>query len=141
MPARRHPAAPLMAPPFDMTPMIDVTFQLIIFFMLVMDMSSAQHEKLRQPSAANLATDPDPAEVVVNVGPDGRLRVSGKTFGDAALEDLFETQRRTRRADFPVLIRADRSAAFEHVQRIMAMAQAHGGVTRVRFGAVKEGSR
>ena len=122
---------------FDMTPMIDVTFQLIIFFMLVMDMSSAQVETLRQPTARNAIVLKDPGEVVVNVTGDGRLRVFGKTVTDEALETILETQRRSR-SDFPLLIRADRSAPFEQIQKVMMMAQHVGGVSRLRFGAAME---
>ncbi len=132
---------PLPRPAFDMTPMIDVTFQLIIFFMLVMDMSSAQVEKLRQPTARHAVVVVDPDEVVVNVTSDGKLRVAGKTLSDEALETLLDAQRRSRRADFPLLIRADRSARFEVIQKVMAMSQAHGGVSRLRFGAAMEVSR
>jgi biopolymer transport protein ExbD len=122
--------------------MIDVTFQLIIFFMLVMDMQSIRAEKLDQPSASRIVVGPpEKDELVVNVEADGRLRVAGKAHREESLPALFEAQRRQARGDFPVLIRADRSAAFERVQMIMTLAQEHGGVLRVRFGAKKEASR
>ena len=127
---------------FDMTPMIDCTFQLILFFMLVMDLQSARTEKLEQPSAKTaLVAPPERHEVVVNVEADGRLRVDGKRCRDEGLAVLFDAQRRQARGEFPVLIRADRSAAFEHVQKIMVLAQEHGGVLRIRFGARKEENR
>ena len=136
----RPPDVPAL-PAFDMTPMIDVTFQLIIFFMLVMDLSSAQNENLRQPTARHLLTGGiDPGELVVNVTGDGRLRVSGKTVSDEALESILESRRRTR-PDAPVLIRADRSARFELIQKVMMMTQHVGGVSRLRFGAAMEVNR
>ena len=139
---RRRPPVEIEQVSFDMTPMIDCTFQLIIFFMLIMDMSSVQTEKLRQPTARHArAYAPEPDEVVVNVTADGKLRVFGKTLGDEALERLLEAQRRASRADFPLLIRADRSARFEVIQKVMMMSQAHGGVTRLRFGAAMEVNR
>ena len=63
---------------FDMTPMIDITFQLIIFFMLIMDMSSTTHQKLDQPSARHAIKLIEADEVVVNVEADGKLKVFGK---------------------------------------------------------------
>lgn len=134
--SRRPPDIPV-ASGFDMTPMIDVTFQLIIFFMLVMDMSSAKVEALRQPSARTAVRVLEPDEIVVNVTGDGRLRVFGKTVSDDALETLLHTQRRSR-TDVPLLIRADRSAPFEQIQKVMMMAQHVGGVSRLRFGAAME---
>jgi biopolymer transport protein ExbD len=127
---------------FDMTPMIDVTFQLILFFMLSMSLSDAKTEPLRQPTARHaLVGPPERGEVVVNVEADGRLRVSGKTCRDESLAALFAAQRRENGGDFPALIRADRSAAFERIQAVMTIAQEHGGVLRMRFGARKEESR
>jgi len=139
----RRPAALDPRPGFDMTPIIDVTFQLILFFLLSMQAASARIETLTPPEAATArVSPPDEGELVVNVTADGRLRLAGKTFTDGGLEAEMETRaRRAGPAGFPVLIRADRSAAFEHVQKVMMMASARGGVTRVRFGARVEGSR
>jgi biopolymer transport protein ExbD len=137
--SRKPPDVPVPAG-FDMTPMIDVTFQLIIFFMLVMDMSSAKVEALRQPTARHLIRVLEPDEIVVNVMGDGRLRVFGKTVSDEALETILASQRRSR-SDVPLLIRANRSAPFERIQKIMMMAQHVGGLSRLRFGAAKEVSR
>lgn len=132
-------APPVSVPPaFDMTPMIDVTFQLIIFFMLVMDMSSSQFQPLKQPSARHAVKLVEPDEVVVSVTADGRLNVFGKTVGDDALEAMLEAHRRSRRGDFPILVRADKSAPFEALQKVMMMTQRVGGVSRLRFGAKVE---
>ena len=50
--AKRKPPPEIEAVTFDMTPMIDVTFQLIIFFMLSMDMSQLELENLNMPTAS-----------------------------------------------------------------------------------------
>jgi biopolymer transport protein ExbD len=126
---------------FDMTPMIDVTFQLIIFFMLVMDMSSNQYQPLKQPAARHAVRLVEPDEVVVSVTADGRLNVFGKAVNDDGLLALLEAHRRSRREDFPVLVRADKSAPFESLQKVMMMTQHVGGVSRLRFGARMEVNR
>lgn len=142
---------------FDMTPMIDIVFQLIIFFMITTDMSKAQIEPLTLPIASKAIKDkqPDTMTLVVNIMKDGAVKIDGKLYwsakkGDEAtkLENLFEN-RRTRKeyqevagkADwvkYPVLVRCDRSTAFEHLQRIMMIATHHGGVTRLQLGATQE---
>ncbi len=141
----------------NLTPMIDVTFQLIIFFMLVTDMASAQIENLKVPSASKAIKEKydDPQLLVLNVMPDGTIKSGGKVFwhpkmGDDCkkLEDLFEARRQNRAyqevagdekyVKYPLMIRADRSAHFEHVQRILMIATHHGGVTRVHLGARQE---
>ncbi|HLF92489.1 MAG TPA: biopolymer transporter ExbD [Planctomycetota bacterium] len=123
---------------FDMTPMIDCTFQLIIFFILVTDMSRVQTEAMTLPTARGV--DPKEAGLVVNVMPDGKIRIDGRTVKDEALESIFEGRRARaeRGSGYPVILRADRSTPFEHVQKVMMVATTHGAVTRIQFCAKKE---
>ena len=142
---------------FNMTPMIDIVFQLIIFFMLVTDMARAQLEPVILPIASKALKEKfeDPMVLVLNLMPDGTVKSGGKTFwspkmGDEnkKLEDLFEARRQNKAyqevagkddwVKYPLLIRADRSTNFEHVQKILMIATHHGGVTRVQLGARKE---
>jgi biopolymer transport protein ExbD len=142
----------------NMTPMIDVVFQLIIFFMLVMDMSQAQLEPVTLPSASKAVKEKyeDTTLLVLNVMKDGAIKINGKSFynpkkdGDdnKRLEDLFETRRQNKiyqevpgKADwvkYPMLVRCDRSTNFEHLQKILMIATHHGGVTKVQLGAKQE---
>jgi biopolymer transport protein ExbD len=142
----------------NMTPMIDVVFQLIIFFMLVMDMSQAQLEPVTLPSASKAVKEKyeDTTLLVLNVMKDGAIKINGKSFynpkkdGDdnKRLEDLFETRRQNKiyqevpgKADwvkYPMLVRCDRSTSFEHLQKILMIATHHGGVTKVQLGAKQE---
>ena len=123
---------------FDMTPMIDCTFQLIIFFMLVTDMASVQTEKMTLPMARTV--DPKEPGLVVNVLPEGSIRIDGRTVKDETLESIFEGRRAKaeRGSGYPVILRADRSTPFEHVQKVMMVATLHGAVTRIQFCARKE---
>jgi len=140
-----------------MTPMIDVTFQLLIFFMLVTDMASAQIENLKVPYASKAIKEryDDPQLLVLNVMPDGTIKSGGRVFwsprmGDdnKKLEDLFEARRQSKQyqevsgndqyVKYPLMVRADRSSSFEHIQRILMIATHHGGVTRVQLGARQE---
>jgi biopolymer transport protein ExbD len=125
---------------FSMTPLIDITFQLLMFFMIATDMANRQVEALTLPGASRAVIDPpQEPELVVNVMQDGRIRIGGRTFSDKALEDLFETRaQRPRDRNAPVVIRADRSTAFEHLQKILMIASTHGQVTRIHLSAKQE---
>jgi biopolymer transport protein ExbD len=157
MAKRRPPPGEIEQVSFDMTPMIDCTFQLIIFFMLIMDMSKAQLEPLTLPSAKKAIKEKfaDTTMLVINVMKDGSIKINGKTFWKPAmgdemkkLEDEFEGRRqnklyqevqgKTEWVKYPVLIRCDRSTHFEHLQKILMIATHHGGVTRVQLGAKQE---
>jgi biopolymer transport protein ExbD len=142
---------------FNLTPMIDVTFQLIIFFMLVTDMAKAQLEPVTLPWASKAEKEKfvDETLLVLNVMKDGKIKVQGKVLYDPKkeedpkkLEDLLESRRQQKKYQeipgkddfvrYPVMIRADRSTEFQHLQRILMVATKHGGVTRIQFGAKKD---
>jgi biopolymer transport protein ExbD len=156
--ARREKPEELSDSGPDMTPMIDVVFQLIIFFMLIMDMSKAQLEPMVLPSAKKAIKEKfsDTSMLVMNVLKDGTIKINGKTYwrpkdGDdmKRIEDEFEARRQNKayqevagKADwvkYPVLLRCDRSTNFEHLQKILMIATHHGGVTKVQLGAKQEG--
>jgi len=127
----------------DMTPMIDVTFQLIIFFMLLMDMSTKELEDLVLPKAEKADPDkPDAREMrpVVNITADGRILVKRDLLYDPKNDDgytkvrefLFAKARVMRKAptepggsimapDQPILVRADQATPFKHIQKVMEL--------------------
>ena len=138
----------------NMTPMIDIVFQLIIFFMLVMDMTKAKLENVVLPYATQAIKEEfgDPKLLLMNVMDDGKIMIQGRVWyspddGDnnTKIEDLFISRRQDPRyqevvgrddwVNYPLMIRADRSTAFEHVQKILMIAAHHGGVTRLQLGA------
>ena len=144
-----------------MTPMIDIVFQLIVFFMLVMDLSAAKIEIMTLPFADTAFKDksPDPNQVIVNILKTGDVKIDGKFFyrhknkdnplANKRLEDFFLLRKRMtqywsdasgKSVNYPVLIRADRSTEFIHVQKIMMIGSAIGGVYRIEFGATMPSS-
>ena len=147
---RSRKPAEVEIPSINMTPMIDIVFQLIIFFMLVMDLNRQQVEPINLPSASE-AIDPPPDErtLLINVLPNGTVKVAGRTYWrpeDGANNDrlvtlfLAHAERPTHSgAAPPILIRADRSTNFEHLQKLLMIASMHGNVRIVQFGAKLEG--
>jgi biopolymer transport protein ExbD len=142
---------------FNMTPMIDIVFQLIIFFLLVNDMARAQLEELTLPKASKAIKEKleDPQTMVLNVLPDGTIKYNQKTIfrpnhqnpeeaKTKKLEDIFEFRRASQQyqeggdvnyVKYPVLIRADRRSPFQYIQLLLMIATKHGGVTKVQLAA------
>lgn len=64
----------------DLTPMIDVTFQLIAFFMLLINFSEVDHaEEIMLPSSV-LAKPPETRpdyQIILNLNPDGTVKFDG----------------------------------------------------------------
>jgi biopolymer transport protein ExbD len=119
----------------DMTPMIDMTFQLIAFFMVLMNFSEAeQNERIKLP-ASLLAKPPEgPVEFPLTM----QLTKEGTVlFGamEQRVEDLAAALSRERRVlelrgDSPtnatVIIRADADAKTGRVQELIEICQRSG---------------
>lgn len=125
----------------DMTPMIDVTFQLIIFFMLLMDMSQKDLETLVLPKALSAVEDkPNPLDPrpVINITADGQILVKREVYYDPKRDDGYkklkeyllmrarampkapvEPGSKVIAPDKPILVRADQSTPFKHIQKVM----------------------
>lgn len=146
---RRARRAPVVgeAVGFSMTPMIDIVFQLIIFFMLITDMGQIQLELLETPVARKAPADPPEARrdrLIVNIRENGEFAFFGKPYRDAqALRGLIAdtVARRAPRgpgrlSEVSMLIRADARAPFEHVQKVLQICgDARVGIYKVEIGA------
>jgi len=125
---------PAEGPRIDLTPMIDMIFLLIIFFMTtarLTTVASTAPVALPEASQADAGTARPPGRVVVNVFDDGRI-----AFGDevVTMEDLRRRLRERPVGAVPTLIRADRRAPLAAVKRA-AQACIAAGADRIAFGA------
>ena len=148
MGTRHSPDDPLSAASegMNMTPMIDIVFQLIVFLMVANDMSRKEIEDLDLPGARHaveICGAPDP--LIVNLLPGGpgaapELRVRGLALDLAGFRRFLGPEADRRRpapggpSDLPVLIRADRESRWQDVQWVMQACAGEGvGVRRIQF--------
>lgn len=120
----------------DMTPMIDVVFLLIIFFMVITDMTQQDLEELQLPVAINATADkpnPDEFRPVVNIKVDGSIWVKRRMYFDPEnpddykelrgfLSDVADRMKKDEAGVLPdeaLLIRADMNTPFKYVQKVM----------------------
>jgi len=127
---------------FNMTPMIDVLFLLIIFFLVSSHMAKQEVElelDLPEAGSGQRPDEDDIRRVVVNVLPEqnaaARIVVGGQQIATEELARLigFESERSTGHLE--VRIRADRTVPYRVVEPIM-VACAREGVWRVTFSVV-----
>lgn len=106
----------------DMTPMIDVVLQLIIFFMYTSQFTSMTRTPLDLPKEAGDQSEAvEQTSIVVDVRADGQLIVEGQEVDLARVADmvLVEIDRAGGSpAATDLLIRADRSAPAAYVNRL-----------------------
>ena len=116
----------------DLTPMIDIVFLLIVFFMTVANMQVQQMVPIQMPIAESATVPDDRAgRIIITLKPDGNLFV-GPTL--IALEELpaFIAQAKSSIAQLKVYVRADAQVPFKQVREVFA-ASAEGGVPNVIF--------
>jgi biopolymer transport protein ExbD len=130
---------------FNMTPMIDVVFQLIIFFLVSSQLVKQESQlPLTLPVADSgpVAVDDERPRVIVNVLPDGRILLAGNPVTSAVLERRLANQfaefRRTSpdRDDLEIRIRSDRSVPYQRVEPIL-LACARAGIWNVTFAVYR----
>ncbi|MHB0955792.1 MAG: ExbD/TolR family protein [Pirellulaceae bacterium] len=117
----------------DMTPMIDLTFQLIAFFMIAMNFSQAEQDERVMLPASALAKPPDrPLEnpVVVHLARDGTVIYGGQELANMnrlrpylVNERMVMQGRNQSMSDSTVIIRADRFARAGVVQKLIQLCQ------------------
>jgi biopolymer transport protein ExbD len=125
---------------FNMTPMIDVVFLLIIFFLVSSHLASQEVQlELDLPSAAS-GQRPNAeaaARVTVNVLEDGEIQLGADTVGADELSRRLQYELARSGADLEVRIRADRTAVYRHVEPIL-LACARAGAWNVTFAVTRK---
>jgi len=124
---------------FNMTPMIDVVFLLIIFFLLSSHL--AKHETqfaLPLPAAESGQASPpgDRPRLTVNVLADGTLLMSSRAITPAELAERLAQRRSVHGDDLEVRIRSDRSVPYARVEPIL-LACARAGIWNVSFAVYR----
>lgn len=116
----------------DLTPMIDIVFLLIVFFMTVANMQVQQLVPIQIPIAEN-ANIPEERGVrtTITIKSDGSLFYGPQS---TVIEDLpgLVAQGKSSSPDIKIYIRADANVPFKEVRKVFAAAAA-GGVPNVIF--------
>ena len=108
---------------FDMTPMIDVVFQLLIFFLFTSRFTETVRTPLDLPEERGDGAIDQPADVIVDVLADGRLVVDGTPGTMETFSTALETAL-LRMGDpslLEVLVRADSEARAAEVNEVVAL--------------------
>ncbi|MGE0708889.1 MAG: ExbD/TolR family protein [Planctomycetota bacterium] len=150
-------------PKIDMTPMIDIVFNLIIFFMIVSELSNMTLEQL-QLAYASEAQDPKKIAsgvdkvLQINVLPSGLVKIRGAGYSDdpklkgqyPSIKEFLETEAAGYEREEPdpsnpnlapskmrVNIRADKETMFKNVQQVFD-ACSKNGVYKTSLAATKD---
>ena len=111
----------------DLTPIIDMVFLLLIFFLVATTFHQTEREmQIALPQAA--FTGPISTalrEIIINVDSDGSIIVSGRTIEPDDLRAMIE-QAVAANPDQKVTLRGDRDTAYANIVRVLDICKGAG---------------
>lgn len=125
---------------FNITPLIDIVFLLIIFFLAASHfVRSEMLEAVELPRASQVEQSEReaPRRLVVTITDDDSLHVGGREVDLDRVEQLIVEGRQDGKTDFVVRLRSDRVVAYRIVEPVM-LACARAGVSNVKFAVIRE---
>ncbi|MEM9411775.1 MAG: biopolymer transporter ExbD [Planctomycetota bacterium] len=129
---------------FNMTPMIDVVFLLIIFFLVSSHLAKQENQiELSLPVAASSDDDipQEVSRVTVNVKGDGTHWIRGRQVGKIRLSEILNSAvTEQKEGVIEVRIRGSRQAPYSAVEPIM-LACTEAGIWNVTYAVYREEQR
>ena len=127
-------------PQLDMTPMIDVVFELIIFFVVTLTQCQAKDETIKlEDGRYGIELTPEempPTQMTVDIARTGRISMGDVTMTPEQIGQRVK-ERKRKFGEFPVIIRADYRARHEAVAHVMNACTANG-IWKISFMAIYE---
>jgi biopolymer transport protein ExbD len=118
----------------NLTPLIDIVFLLLVFFLLTTHFIEEDGIGVRLPSAASV-TPRDRNEVAVAITREGDLFVEGQRL---SLDALADKLRAMIKDDTTVVIRGDRDVPLQTAVSVMEIAK-KAGAARLVMATLQEG--
>ncbi|MCR9297215.1 MAG: biopolymer transporter ExbD [bacterium] len=112
----------------NMTPMIDVVFLLIIFFLVSSHLAKQENAvRLDLPKAVSgLDEESESSLLVVNILPDGAWQVGGRQVDEPLLEAAMAAKSKQAGNQMRLKIRTDRSVVYSRIEPVLKAATAVG---------------
>lgn len=125
---------------FNMTPMIDIVFLLIIFFLVSSHLAQQETQlELDLPVAESTLESPETnrPRVTINILPTGEVLLGGEPAVGDELQQRLLVERKKRGDELEVRIRSDRTVQYGLVEPVL-LACAKAGLWNVTFAVYRE---
>lgn len=108
----------------NLTPLIDVVFLLLIFFMVSTTFTKETHLSIELPEASNTATAVEQVGIDIVINSSGQYAVNGQSLVNKQADTLSRALQAISqdKQDIPVVITADANASHQSVVRAMDVA-------------------
>ena len=105
----------------NLTPLIDVVFLLLIFFMVTTTFTRDTTLLINLPEASGEPMEVLPEQIVVLVAQNGAYSVNGRGLVNSELQTLMDAMEELSRGDnsLPVIITADANSSYQSVVTVM----------------------
>ena len=127
-------------PQLDMTPMIDVVFELIIFFVVTLVETQKKDETIEIEDGQHgdvITPDTLPAQhMQIDIAKNGRISMGNVTLLPDEIKRRV-SEKKAKWGEFPILIRADFATEHANVKKVMDACTA-AGIWKLSFMAVGE---
>ncbi|MBT5900849.1 MAG: biopolymer transporter ExbD [Opitutaceae bacterium] len=123
---------------FDMTPMMDIVFQLIAFFMIVATYVTREKVEVDLPLAVNAAiAENQQGRVLISISVDGQVWAGSRPV---TLDELSEEVRiwRETNDEARIVIRADQGNRYGVVKQVMKVCR-DAGISDIIFSSLQPG--
>jgi len=122
----------------NLTPLIDVVFNLVIFFMVASHFSQGQPiEGVELPTASRGQPEDSPHRLTVTVHQDGTYFVGGRAVTSTEIQEMIQLSSAANRDQFWVRVQGDRQAPFRLIEPIM-LACARQGIVNFGFDVLPD---
>ncbi len=129
---------------FNLTPMIDIVFLLIIFFLVASYLSGTENNAAIQlsPAQGGRFDGPEsPRRIIVTVTAEGQFLINGEivTIADFSTQ-IRPAGKAMADQDMEVRLRVDKRVPYETVEPLLVEC-AQAGISRIQFNVVPSGDR
>jgi biopolymer transport protein ExbD len=123
----RLPPRPRRRIEFNPTPIIDVVFNLVIFFLVTSHFARSEpSEAVTLPTASQTSEDQVPRRLNITVQANGAYSVSGNPVDLDDIEQMIEEGAGDAPEAYAVRIRGDRQAPYRFVEPVLLACARHG---------------
>ena len=123
----------------NLTAMIDVVFQLIIFFVCTTNMQNSIDDRIQLAIAPHgkPVVKKDPREIKIDVDAKGRISIARTYISPDLLKAIVKKSILEYGSDTPIIIRGDNEARHQAIQSAMN-ACTEAGIYKIKFSVLKE---
>jgi biopolymer transport protein ExbD len=124
--------------PFNLVPLMDMAFNLLIFFMAATSFTQLEKDmNVQLPRTAPFQTmSAPPKQLVINIRQDGSSVVAGKTYTNDELARLIQTEIKPD-PNRAVLIRADERSLMKYFAGVATLCR-RAGVSELKIGLLQQ---